>query len=78
MEKHLTDEEWVKLIRIFCKNFLKTRYEKEKKYQQRAGQAYMNALHTVNNNLYKEITDTDADCFYNDDLIINFIHRLNK
>ena len=78
MEKHLTDEEWVKLMRIFCKNLLKTCYEKEKKYQQRAGQAYMNALRTVNNNLYKKITDTDADCFYNDDLIINFIRRLNK
>jgi hypothetical protein len=72
MKKHLTDEEWVKLIRIFCKNL------RGKKYKQRAGQAYMNALHTVNNNLYKEITDTDADCFYNDELIINFIRRLNK
>lgn len=32
----------------------------------RKGQALMNALHHVDPTLYKEITNTDADCFYDD------------
>lgn len=34
--------------------------------QERKGQALMNALYEVNKDLYQQITDTDADCFYND------------
>ena len=64
----LTDEEWVELVR------------KTVQYSHdglRLGQSYMNALGDVRFDLYKEITDTEFDCFYNDDKIIKFINFLN-
>lgn len=65
----LTDKEWVKLTRIFV------RY-----YNQglRPGQSYMNALNDINPDLYVEITGTDADCFYDDNKLIDFMRYLNK
>ena len=63
----LNDQEWVQLIREFtthCKRGC------------RQGQSYMNALHEVNLELYKEITGTDNDCFYSDGKIVNFMKFL--
>lgn len=34
--------------------------------KQRRGQAWMNALHDVDAELYDRIHSTEADCFYND------------
>jgi len=66
----LTDKEWVELTKEFCKQYDGGKH-------QRAGQAYMNALFVVNRDSYYKITQTDADCFYNDNKIINFIKFLN-
>lgn len=64
----LTDKEWVELIRAVT----------EYAYQGlRVGQSYMNALHKIKPELYKQINGTDADCFYSDDKIINFINYIN-
>jgi hypothetical protein len=38
----------------------------------RQGQALMNALHEVDANMYKQIDQTDADCFYQDARIEKF------
>lgn len=43
--------------------------------KQREGQALMNALGTVRLDLYDEIHGTETDCFYDDDLIPNFLRR---
>lgn len=39
---------------------------------QRRGQALMNALAVTDFDSYQNVTGTDADCFYNDNLIPNF------
>lgn len=64
----LTDKQWVELVRAVAK------YNNQ---GLRLGQAYMNALHVIKPELYTEISQTDADCFYHDDNIINFIRFLN-
>jgi len=65
----LTDKEWVKLIKRFCKYF---------EQGLRNGQSYSNALADVNMKAYNEITGTDDDCFYDDNKVIKFIRRLNE
>jgi len=65
----LTDEQWVEL------NKLTIHYAHN---HQRMGQAYMNALHSVNEDLYNEITATDADPFYIDDNITKFMEFLTE
>lgn len=65
----LTDKEWVELVRKcveYCNKGL------------RIGQSYMNALHDVRDDLYIEITNTEADCFYDDLKIVQFIKKLNE
>lgn len=47
------------------------------KGQLRKGQIYMNCLHTIDPDLYKEITGSDADCFYFDGKIDKFLEKLN-
>lgn len=42
----------------------------------REGQSYMNALAEINPELYKKITGTEADCFYDDSKIKNFFDKL--
>lgn len=42
----------------------------------RQGQSLMNALGSVNHSLYREITNTDADCFYDDKKIAAFWERV--
>ena len=42
----------------------------------REGQAFMNALSEVNPELYKQITGTEADCFYDDEKIPTFFNKL--
>lgn len=44
--------------------------------QYRVGQALMNALGEISPRLYREITATDADCFYVDSKIIKFIEKI--
>lgn len=42
----------------------------------REGQSYMNALAEINPELYKKITGTEADCFYDDKKIPSFFDML--
>ena len=42
----------------------------------REGQSWMNALHKVDLDLYKEVLRTDADCFYLDEKINEFFIRI--
>jgi hypothetical protein len=42
----------------------------------REGQSLMNALFEVNPNLYKEITGSEFDCFYDDKKIPAFWNKL--
>jgi hypothetical protein len=42
----------------------------------RQGQSLMNALGGINHSLYREITNTDADCFYDDKKIAAFWDRV--
>lgn len=65
----LTDKEWVKLIKRFCKYYGQGL---------RTGQSYSNALADVNMKAYNEITVTDDDPFYNDNNVVKFIRRLNE
>ena len=65
----LSDDEWVKLIRSFCKYYGQGL---------RVGQSYSNALADVNMKAYNEITGTDADCFYDDKKVVDFIRALNE
>lgn len=44
--------------------------------KQREGQSLMNALSDVNHSLCLEITNTDADCFYDDKKIAAFWDRV--
>ena len=42
----------------------------------RNGQALMNALHALAPQLYTEVSGTKADCFYQDELIPEFLEFL--
>ena len=42
----------------------------------RLGQSYMIALGDINHDLYTEVTNTDNDCFYNDNKINNLLNFL--
>lgn len=64
----ITDKEWVSLTKLMIDFVYKG---------QRIGQSYMNALFIVNKRIYEKITKSDADCFYDDNKIINFINYLN-
>jgi hypothetical protein len=64
----LTDKQWVELTR-------RTIYYANNKL--RLGQSYMNALFDIDKDLYKEVTGTDFDCFYNDDKLIELIKYLS-
>jgi hypothetical protein len=55
----LTDKEWVDITRKTIENYNTGHL--------RLGQSYMNALGDINIDLYKEVTATEYDCFYNDD-----------
>lgn len=44
----------------------------------RRGQAYMNALYKVNPDLHDKILGTEADCFYVDEKIPEFIRVVYK
>jgi len=63
----LTDEQWVKLIKLAVEY---------SGHSQRVGQAHMNALFAVNEDLYNEITTTDNDPFYVDDNMDKFMEFL--
>ena len=65
----LTDKEWIQLTRIMVEQV---------HLGLRMGQGYMNALHSINDKLYYEISNTEADCFYDDNKIINFINFLDE
>lgn len=56
--------------------FLHTYNEKKQDGHQRDGQALMNALYSVNPDLYQEITGTDADPFYDDNKIEKFWNKV--
>lgn len=45
---------------------------------EREGQAYMNALRSVNKEIYDHISATCADCFYKDSKVHNFIRSLTR
>lgn len=64
----LTDADWIKLTKLFVSYCHQG---------QRAGQAYMNALYCVNKSLSDDISESDADCFYDDDKLVAFIQYLN-
>jgi hypothetical protein len=66
----LTDKQWVELT-------AKT-IDKYNTGNLRIGQSYMIALGEINLDLYKEVTATDYDCFYNDNRIIKLIEFLNN
>ena len=61
------NEKWWKLNQEVSKNLVR---------KQRKGQAYMNALYSVDNVLYNKIYGTIYDCFYNDDLVQRFLSVL--
>lgn len=65
----LTDKQWIELTIITVDTVHKGL---------RQGQAYMNALHYINKELYEQITGTENDCFYDDNKIVNFIKFLNS
>ncbi|MBC8437154.1 hypothetical protein H8D85_02400 [bacterium] len=70
VDEKLTDKEWTELIKEWCKQYDGGKH-------QRPGQAYMNALFIIKPGLYSQLTETENDCFYDDNKIINFIRRLN-
>jgi hypothetical protein len=66
----LTDKEWVDITRKTIENYNTGHL--------RLGQSYMNALGDINIDLYKEVTATEYDCFYNDNKIVKLIEFLNN
>ncbi len=52
------------------------RFLRTKHPELRDGQSFMNALGEINHSLYKEITGTDADCFYLDSKIPEFFDKI--
>lgn len=65
----LTDEQWVLLQRSFAKYH---------SMNMRLGQSYMNALHDANPEVYKQITGTNIDPFYDDGVLVQFINYLKQ
>ena len=47
-------------------------------FEMRHGQVVMNVLHKVWPEKYKEITETDLDCFYNDGIVAKTLDKLQK
>lgn len=47
-------------------------YYRENVRHQRKGQAYMNCLFAANERLYRDLTGTSLDPFYNDDILYEF------
>ena len=54
----------------------KVYYENE--FELRHGQSIMNVLYNVRPDLYKNITQTDLDCFYDDSTIQFTLNHLEK
>lgn len=69
--KALSTNEWIQLMKVSIDMV------EMSNRQLRMGQAHMNALHQIRPELYEDITGTDADCFYNDEKIHNFMKFLN-
>jgi len=65
----LTNKEWISLTEKTIEN---------RNDGQRLGQAYMNALFIVNPIIYNDMKQSESDCFYDDNKLINFINYLNK
>jgi len=42
----------------------------------RNGQTYMNALSEIDKEVYDDVVGTDADCYYNDSKIKNFLNYI--
>lgn len=55
---------------------LKQAADQRVKEGQRPGQALMNALYSLNVELYNEIVGTEADCFYRDSVTSVFYQRI--
>jgi len=60
----------------FLDNVDKFYYENE--FELRHGQCIMNILYRVRSDLYKDITQTDLDCFYDDATIQFTLNHLEK
>lgn len=65
----LTSNDWAKLTALFVTYC---------SAGQRAGQAYMNALLRINSSLHTDVSGTEADCFYDDAKILDFVRYLNS
>lgn len=50
----------------------------ENEFELRYGQTIMNVLHIVWLDKYKEITNTDIDCFYDDGTVRFTLEKLEK
>jgi len=50
----------------------------ENEFELRHGQCIMNMLYRVHPDLYKDITQTDLDCFYDDGIVIFTLNYLEK
>jgi hypothetical protein len=50
----------------------------ENEFELRHGQAIMNVLHLVRSDLYKKITQTDLDCFYDDGTVKDTLDYLER
>ena len=61
------NDKWLKLTHETSKNLAK---------KQRTGQAYINALYSVDSVLYNKISGTIYDCFYDDNLVQSFLTML--
>ncbi len=59
-------------------NKLTARAQFHVKHGFRVGQSFMNALFDIDPDSYDEITGTDSDCFYRDDLIPAFFKWLEN
>jgi hypothetical protein len=70
--KPLTTQQWIDLIKISM-DMVNT-----SNGQLRYGQAHINALHQIRPELYEAITETESDCFYNDEKIPKFMKFLNN
>lgn len=57
-----------KADRFYCENEFELRY----------GQSIMNILYQVRPDKYKEITQTDLDCFYDDSTIKDTLDHLER
>lgn len=66
----MTSTEWISLINKLVELL-------HKHSELRYGQAIMNALNDVRPDLYKEITGTNNDPFYDDNKLVLFMRYLN-